>query len=378
MSYPIFYPNQYKGFAEGSLKILRSGEPGIVLVPPNTHKSGILVDRLIKEPLADFHLTKLDLVTTELEQSEDINIFIKAERAKSKKKKLGVFIINAQILVNEKKFQLLNFLLEYQKKFQQVSLIFYFNIDLTHPEVAKHLKTSIFGNIIYFPLYSFEDSKLFIKVLEKEWKISLSEDQIEKIVVNCGGYFWLVKQVVRVLRENPEIKVSDTVNNNRVKLTLEQFYESLFPSERTVLQSIILGRKIENDVEKHSLTYLEKIGLVENYKIRIPFLENYIRTFLPHISAEIRDNHIYINFVNVDSHFSQKEKRVFKTLIKNKSKLVTRDELAKSIWPVNTDEFYSDWAVDRILARLRQKIKLLGFSKDIIKTERNKGYLFVE
>src|SRR3989338_7639292 len=122
MSYPIFFPNQYKSFAEGSLRILRSGESGIILVPPNTHKSGILIDRLIKETKSDYQLVKLDLVTTELEQSEDVNIFVKSHLTRSKKKKLGVFIINAQNLVYEKKFQLLNFLLDYQKQSQQVSL----------------------------------------------------------------------------------------------------------------------------------------------------------------------------------------------------------------------------------------------------------------
>jgi len=61
-------------------------------------------------------------------------------------------------------------------------------------------------------------------------------------------------------------------------------------------------------------------------------------------------------------------------LIKNTNRVVTRDELAKAIWPINTEDYYSDWAVDRLVARLRSKIADLGMTREAVKTVRNQGY----
>lgn len=372
----FFTPGQYEQFETGVFKILNSGQPGVFLVPPNTFRSNRLPATLIERNKSDFEIIKIDLFLHEIEDVEDLIAIANKKMRESKKKKIGVFMANAHTLLLENNFVLLNSIINLQEQYPHIHLVFLFNKDLTHPNISKNIKSSIFSNIIYYPLYKYEDVLGFIDYVMERDKISLSADQKEKIARNCEGYFWLVKQVVRAARDNPKTSIEDLVHTDGVRLSLEQFYTSLCPSEKEVLQSLIMGKKIQEGDEKHSLEYLQKIGLVKENKITIPFITSYIREYLPRMSADVKDNTIQINSVSVDSHFSPKEKRAFKALISKKNQIVSRDELAKAIWPVDTEENYSDWAVDRIVARLRDKIEKIGFSKDVIKTLRNKGYVF--
>ena len=138
--------------------------------------------------------------------------------------------------------------------------------------------------------------------------MSFNQHEVDKIAYLCGGYFWLIKQVIRIIRDNPSIKFENLAQGLQVRVTLEQLYTSLLDSEKTVLQSLIQGKKIESDLEKHSLEYFKKIGLINRGKITIPLLDEFLREEIPHADVELRDNHIYVNSVNVDNHFSQKER----------------------------------------------------------------------
>lgn len=372
-----FFAKQNEKLTEIIFRIFKSGEPASLIFPPNTHKSNFFIDQLIGKNPIKVHLVKLDLATHEMIDADDLESIIRSEIKGSKKEKICVLINNARNLIVNENYLLINSLFDFLDKYPKLNIIFFFNIDITHPEIAKHLRSRIFSNVLYFPLYNKEDVRGFIDFFSKEWRMSFNKEEVDKITAMCGGYFWLIKQVIRIIRDNPTLKFDEIGENPQIRITIEQLYISLLDSERKVLQNLVQGKKIESDLEKHSLEYLQKIHLVKGNEITVPFLEDYFREHSPKIEVELRDNRIYINSVNIDNHFSQKERRIFKALLSKKNRIVTRDELAKAIWPINTDNFYSDWAVDRIISRLREKIKLLGFSKEVIKTERNKGYIFI-
>ena len=370
-----FVPSQGQEFNNICLKILKSGESGVILFPPNTGKSNKIINNFIDNTKTEAKLFKFDLTFYEFEDVYDFEEELHTPLNLAKKSKVCILISNGHTLIRDKNYPFLNAIIDLQAEIPNLSFIFLFNIDITHPEIAKNIKTSIFGNIAYYPLYEGKDIKGFVEHLAKKWSMKLTGSQINQIVHQCGGYFWLVKQSVRGLRDNPDLKVENLIKLEGIKVALEQFYTSLLDSERNVLQSLILSRKFEGDLEKHSFEYLKRIGLIRSGEVTIPLLVSYVSQYIPKTNIEIKDNLIYFNFVNVDSHFSKKEKRIFKAFINNKGQSVTRDKIAKAIWPINTEDFYSDWAVDRLVARLRAKIKKLGIPKEIIKTIRNQGYV---
>jgi hypothetical protein len=160
-----------------------------------------------------------------------------------------------------------------------------------------------------------------------------------------------------------------------MQFKVEQIYSSLLETEKSLLRKIITKNNEDLSVaEKHSKKHLTNIGLLNSNIITMPILENYILKTLPKVSISVEESQIKINGVIVNSGFSRKQLRILRYLLGRKNEIVTRDELAKVIWPLNTLDYYTDWALDRIISRLRENIVKLGIGKNLIQTYRKKGY----
>ncbi len=380
MANNFYIPLQSKDFTNEVFRIIAMGEPGSILLPPNTGKSNRLVNIFIennKSRLKDYHVVCFDVTFHEIEDSADFFGIIRNEKRMAKGKKIVFFLTNAQMLIYDNSYSLLNSMIDMQENDQNLQLIFLFSVDIIHPNIAKNIKTSIFSYIVYYPFYNHDDVIGLIDHQAKKWSISVSKEQKADIAKYCGGYFWLVKQALICLKDNPHLRIENILRYEGVRTALEQLYTSLSDSERKSLQDVIYDRKIEDEMEEHSFHYLTKIGLIKNNKVTIPLLASYLKNSLPQTKIEIVNNAIYVNSINIDRQFSRKEKQLFRTFILKKNQLITRDELAGSIWTNSSEESYSDWAIDRLVARLRKKIENLGI-KEIIKTVRNQGYILTE
>lgn len=370
MEKKIFYPHQKEQFEKEILKIIQSGEPGAIIFPPNTGKSNQLLEGL------KYNFLTFDLALYGVDEVHELMDILKSQIKKKKKRKMAIIITNTQTLILNKNFRLIYDMIRLQEKDNRLRFVFLLNIDITHPDIAAHIKIGMFSYISYYPLYNREDSIAFIRVLMKQWHVNVEEVKIAAVADLCGGYFWLIKQAMICLKDQPDTKIKDLINYDGVRIALEQFYSNLFKSEQEVLDRLIFGHKVDTDILRHSLHHLQKVGVVRGEKVALPLLDSYIRTSVPKTRVETRNKHIFINDVNMDWHFSNKEKRAIRILIDKKHHLVTRDELAGSIWQQIDTESYSDWAVDRIIARLRTKLAELGLPRGIIETKRNRGYLF--
>lgn len=71
---------------------------------------------------------------------------------------------------------------------------------------------------------------------------------------------------------------------------------------------------------------------------------------------------------------SKNESKILYTLIKNKEKIVSRDEIIKELW--QTNEFIDDNTLTVNVNRLRRKIEDLG-AKGYLQTKRGQGYILI-
>ena len=81
-----------------------------------------------------------------------------------------------------------------------------------------------------------------------------------------------------------------------------------------------------------------------------------------------------IEFNGSKLELTKNESRILYTLIKNKGKIVKRDELIKSLW--DNDEFVDDNTLTVNVNRLRKKLEEIG-AVDYIKTRRGQGYVLL-
>ena len=81
-----------------------------------------------------------------------------------------------------------------------------------------------------------------------------------------------------------------------------------------------------------------------------------------------------IGYNNKTSDLTKNEIKIFSCLIKNKGKIVSRDELMDYLW--NSDMFVDENTLSVNIARLRKKLEGLGL-KNVIETKRGLGYILL-
>lgn len=255
-----------------------------------------------------------------------------------------------------------------------LTLMNLFETDIMHPSLDPILTLGkdLYENLFWYPLYDEADVREFLHYLEKKWEMNISKKQEDLIVESCGGHFWLVKEGVRELLN--EKKVS--LDNESMFFRIDTIFQALHKSEQLVLEKIISRNKQLTHEETRSRVFLIRMNaLSDKNKLKIGFFHQYL-TMRPMLDQRIEmlEGRVFINNVMVDAMFTRKEHRAFGALLDHKGGVVSRDMLAKAIWPVRTDEQYSDWAIDQLMTRLRKRLVQLSLSPKLIHVVRGKGY----
>ena len=255
-----------------------------------------------------------------------------------------------------------------------VSLCF-FEVDFIHSSLTRMfpVSTRLYQNIHYYPLYSTEDTLRFIRYLGKKWKTPISKNQETRIVEQCGGHFWLIKEAVRQMAAGN----SNPFNQEGIRFRLRTIYDHFLPSEQSLLAKMSVHKQTFEPYEKESLRYFQKMNFMnQRGTCLVQLFEDFVaETAKFKGEFMLRDGKILLNEVPVDRMFSYQERRMVKMFLQKKGEIVTRDEIAAILWPTNTQDNYSDWAIDQIIARLRKRLSELYLSPKLLRSVRGKGYL---
>lgn len=337
------------------------------------------VEQLVQDYQTDIKYDVLTLNSLLVHEVKDVATFIRQRFTKKEHVILGIFVLCSEIVVSEESIDFINNLITFSSEDKTYRFLFVSELDLTHPDITKFFpaQTKLFNSINYYSLYDYKNSLSFLDHVAEEWNFVADKNMMEKIAERCGGHFMLLKEALRRHKLDSQQSIDDICNSETIKFRTEQIYFSLLPSERAVLKKIVMNGALDEDSnsEVHSARYLKKIGLIRDNIITIPVLETYIKNSLPRPNIGLSQNHIIVNNVIVDNNFSRKELKAFRLLLTRENHIVSREEIAESIWPIDTQSHYSEWAIDRIMSRLRDKIELIGLDKSILQTVRGKGYI---
>ena len=65
---------------------------------------------------------------------------------------------------------------------------------------------------------------------------------------------------------------------------------------------------------------------------------------------------------------------LLKLFISRPNAPIDRDTISKIIWPTNTEQYYSQWAIDQAIKRLRDRLVSLRLPPTVISSVRGVGY----
>ena len=153
------------------------------------------------------------------------------------------------------------------------------------------------------------------------------------------------------------------VRDERIRLQSEELWENLSQEEQNILLKIVNNHEVTKQ-EKRKGHYLWNTGFVtadkQKFKIFSPLFEYYIKERRKEESKES------------GTDFSKKELIFFEFLKRNKDAICEREKIIEEVWPEEEELGISDWAIDKLVARVRNKLKLQKNNLEI-QTDQNQG-----
>lgn len=258
---------------------------------------------------------------------------------------------------------------------QKVSYVFTSVRGLTDlmPEVFTKSSISLFARTMYVKPAEKKDTKIIFDTYKTKYKLSLSDSLEGSLFEIVDGYVQYLQLALISLHESVrkfrnKAEVFDFLSKDeRISLQSEELWESLNSIEQGVLVKIEKSQKVSPE-ERKSAAYLWNSGFVVENKGKTTI-------FSPLFNYYLKQKQTAKENVSVD--LSKKENVLF-TYLKSKTNVICeREEIIEAVWPEVEELGVSDWAIDRLVARLRVKLKSQN-AKFKIQTVKTRGYKMVE
>lgn len=367
--YPYFKPANYSEFLEDVKRHLRRDEPGVIISYPG---SGIAwrAEQLVQDFSHVFNGQIKLISLSETSEIEDIIKTLSTYRY--------VIITNTEFAFENGATDQINEMIAYQRKRHgDLHILFLSEKNIFEPHYKKRISQStFFANVSYYPLYSKEISKDFLRHMLKRWEVTMPSHEQHMIIESCGGSIWLIKHALRLKKNYPHMSIEDILSDQTMIFRVESIWHSFTPDEQEALKHIVQGSFTR--ISPLHRQYFQNTRIIQNKKISIPLLEQFIIKNAFNLVVTVKDDHISINNVQVTEIFSEQERDVFVLLHNYVGRPVDREQIAEVLWNEDIDEKYSPWAIEQLMRRLRKKLINLGLPKKSIMTVRGKGYMFGE
>lgn len=242
------------------------------------------------------------------------------------------------------------------------------------PSVFKKESLTVFCKDMYVKPAGHKDMEIILDTFKKRYGLEEDGEIFSEIIKLAGGHVQYLQLALILFKEGGvtgkekiDALKEKILKDERISLQSEELWESLSETEKEVLLKVF-DKKILTDSDKQNAKYLWDTGFIlekdKKDKIFSPIFENYLTGKSNSLKS------------NSDIDFSKKESVLF-NFLKNKIGVVCeREEIIETVWPEYEDLGVSDWAIDKLVARVRAKLHLAKMNFRIV-TVRTRGYKLV-
>ncbi|MCA9383268.1 helix-turn-helix domain-containing protein [Candidatus Dojkabacteria bacterium] len=239
----------------------------------------------------------------------------------------------------------------------------------------------LFRNIVYIPNPTREEFDNYVADLKRRWGVSLDPEQ-HKLIELCFPNKMLANATLKCIKEEGVKEVDGLLKSKSMRYRVSAYYHMLGKLEREFLEHLVFNSNYYSPYKEQIEDYFIEIGVVK--KIRAnkyalkPKMLNYI-VRLQNTATLIKNKVGEITYgkIILSDNLSIHEYEVFELLYKKKGSIVNRDEIANAIWGEGVGQKYSDWAIDKLMSRLRKKLFDLAIHKIKIDTHKKQGFKLI-
>lgn len=255
---------------------------------------------------------------------------------------------------------------------QQLVYVFtsYRSLDTIFPSAKSAL--SAFVHPMYASPAKEIDMEAIYEAYKKRYEFSLSPSVEKALFTLVNGNVQYLQLALTLLNEQRSIKIQTEEEllhllaaDERITLESEELWESLSKDERKVLLHVLKKQPVSAG-DKAKTLYLWETGFIREEKdaprIFSPLFELYLRQ----VDGEEQKKHQVV-------HLTRKEHLLFSLLESRLGEICEREEIIDIVWPEYKEFGVSDWAIDRLVARVRVKLRQQNSPYEIV-TVRTRGY----
>jgi len=251
----------------------------------------------------------------------------------------------------------------------------YRSLDSLCPQAFTKASLNAFSQLMYIRPLIEVDMRIILQEYKKRYSLEITKELEGELLRLVGGNVQYMQVVLVILSEQKDKgplhkeNLKDIIRQDeRISLLGEELWESLSSSEKEALAKIE-AQEVLTDDEKKAASYIFESGMVkeENEALTIfnPLFAEYVNGVLQHVSRER------------ELVFSKKEHLLFSLLQNHVGEICERDLIIEAVWPEYREFGVSDWSIDRLVARVRSKLKK-QMSPFEIRTIRTRGYMLTE
>jgi DNA-binding winged helix-turn-helix (wHTH) protein len=249
-------------------------------------------------------------------------------------------------------------------------------IDLA-PDVFTGSSVVLFARNMYIRPAGKKDTKVIFDTYKERYKLVFPSALETSLFEVVDGYVQYLQLALISFHESGKTfknkqEIFDFLSRDeRIMLQSEEMWENLNRAEQNVLIKIKKGQEI-SDEEKNYASYLWDSGfIVEDPEV----LKGKSMIFSSLFSYYLKQRQIAKNSSS-GIELSKKENLLF-TYLKSKMEIICeREEIIQAVWPEVEELGVSDWAIDRLVARLRVKLRSQGAEFEI-QTIKTRGYKMI-
>lgn len=241
------------------------------------------------------------------------------------------------------------------------------------PSAFAKVSLPIFSHNIYIKPAGKEDIRIIFKSYQDRFKISLSSKLEQALFDIVDGYVQYLQLALITLHEgkvatkSKEDMLTSLLADERISLQSEELWESLSDDEQTALLKIVQHVKLTAD-EKENAQYLFDTGFVLEDGRKPHIFSPLFAYYVTGREKRLTKNHLV--------EFTKKEHALFTFLKEHINEICEREAIIGAVWSEVEDLGVSDWAIDRLVARVRQKLKAQKSHYEI-QTVKTRGYKLV-
>lgn len=254
---------------------------------------------------------------------------------------------------------------------ERASYVFtsYRSLDYLFPQVKNRLP--LFARVMSIRPANEIDMANIYDSYKKRYNFEVTQEIEKGLFKLVAGNVQYLQLALILLNEKKEQKISAEkelldvlLTDERITLESEELWESLTKEEKQVLLPVAKGQSVQPE-EKAKAMYLWDTGFIKDGEDGPKVFSQLLHHYLVGKDNDDKKSQL------VD--LTRKEHLLFSLLESRMGEICEREKIIEIVWPEYQEFGVSDWAIDRLVARVRVKLRQQNSPYEIV-TVRTRGY----